>query len=324
MMKLRSYLWILPLLMLAVLSGCASAPLQEMSDARQALQAAREADAGAYAPTRYGEAEQRLLRAEKRLSSREYKSARGNALTARHEAIVSRNMALAISQAKQVLAEADQEKALSQEARDWLTRAEAAAAAGDENATVNAAAHAKKQALEDLRRARESRQQEQQENRSWLEQATPLLDEARRAEASMNDEQRRVLADAVANHENQQGKAAFDRFTALLAALRTPPVAIPPSTPVTKEYRVMHGDTLWSIAAKPDVYGNPRWWPLIYSTNHAQIADADLLRAGQVLKIDIRPSEEAISRAVRHAVQREKWSAKVAEQTDQLYLRDTR
>jgi len=312
MIKLRSYLWVLPLLIMAVLSGCASAPLQEMSDARQALQAAREADAGAYAPTRYGEAEQRLLRAEKRLSSREYKSARGNALTARREAIASRNMAQAISQAKQVLAQADEEKALSQEARDWLTQAEAAAAAGDENATVNAAAHAKKQALEDLRRARESRQREQQENRSWLEQATALLDEARRAEVSMNDEQRSALADA------------FDRFTALLAALRTPPVAIPPSTPVTKEYRVMRGDTLWSIAAKPDVYGNPRWWPLIYSTNHAQIADADLLRAGQVLKIDIRPSEEAISRAVRHAFQREKGSAKVAEQTDQLYLRDAR
>lgn len=304
-----------------VLSGCASAPLQEMSDARQALQAAREAEAGAYAPTRYSEAEQRLSRAEKRLSSRDYKSARDNALTARREAIASRNMALAISQAKEILIEVDAEKALSQEARDWVRQAEAAAAAGNEEETVNAALRAKKRALEDLRRAREIRRQQQQENRSWLEQAKPLLDEARRDEPRMDADQRRALAEAAAIYANGQGKAAFEHLTGLLAELRVLPAATPPSPPA-KEYRVMRGDTLWSIAAKPEVYGNPRWWPLIYRANRAQIADVDVLRAGQVLIIDTRPSEAAITHAVQHAIRREQGSKGVAEKEDQAYLRD--
>lgn len=306
-----------------VLSGCASAPMQEMSDARQALQAAREAEAGAYAPTRYSEAEQRLSRAEKRLSSRDYKSARDNALTARREAIASRNMALAISQAKEILIEVDAEKALSQEARDWVRQAEAAAAAGNEEETVNAALRAKKRALEDLRRAREIRRQQQQENRSWLEQAKSLLDEARRDEPRMDEDQRRALAEAAAIYANGQGKTAFEHLTGLLAELRALPAAPPPSSaPPAKEYRVMRGDTLWSIAAKPEVYGNSRWWPLIYRANRAQIADVDVLRAGQVLIIDTRPSEAAIAHAVQHAIRREQWSIGVAEKEDQAYLRD--
>lgn len=323
MIKPRSYMWVIFLLTLG-LAGCATAPMQEMSDARQALQAARDADAGAFVPKRYSEAEQRLLRAEKRLSSRDYKSARDNALTARREAIAARNMALAISQAKQVLVEVAAEKVLSQEARDWVTQAEAAAAAGDEETTMNTAARAKKRALEDLRRVREARRREQQENRLWLEQATPLLDQARNEKPRMNDEQRRALAEAVAVYEAQQGKAAFDGLSAVLAELPEHTAILPPAPPAAKEYRVMRGDTLWSIAAKPEVYGNPRWWPLIYRANHAQITDVDVLRAGQILKIDNQPSEEAISHAVRHAAQREKWSAGVAEKEDRLYLRDSR
>jgi hypothetical protein len=55
--------------LLALLSGCATEPpVQEMSDARQAVAAAREAGAGQYAPAMLREAEARLSEAEQSLN----------------------------------------------------------------------------------------------------------------------------------------------------------------------------------------------------------------------------------------------------------------
>ena len=161
--KPTSFIGAAALLWLSLLAGCATVPTQEMSDARQALQAAREVEAAAHAPANFNEAEARMLRAEKKLSDHDYRSARKNALTARREAISARNMALAISQAKQVFAQAEAEGVSSQVARDLLSRAEAAAQAGDEEAVVSAAGRAKARAMEDLRRAREARERERRE-----------------------------------------------------------------------------------------------------------------------------------------------------------------
>jgi hypothetical protein len=82
----------LTLLMLSMglsvgLSACAGAPVQEMSNARQAIKAAREATGkSTAAPPSLIEAEALLNRAEDSLQKRAYKQARKDAIAARGKA----------------------------------------------------------------------------------------------------------------------------------------------------------------------------------------------------------------------------------------------
>ena len=76
-------------------SGCVtSPPVQEMSDARQAITAAEEADAARFAPESLGDAQRLLESAERLLRDQAYGAARVNAVRARNRAV----QALASSQ----------------------------------------------------------------------------------------------------------------------------------------------------------------------------------------------------------------------------------
>ncbi|HEY0681728.1 MAG TPA: hypothetical protein VGD45_05325 [Steroidobacter sp.] len=69
------------------LAACAGAPVQEMSNARQAIKAAREAAGESVAaPASLIEAEALLNRAEDSLQKRAYKQARRDAIAARGKA----------------------------------------------------------------------------------------------------------------------------------------------------------------------------------------------------------------------------------------------
>lgn len=74
------------LLMLA-LAGCASAPVQQMSDARQAIAAAEQAGAARKAPAEIAEAKRYLHGAEQALEHRRFGLARENAIKARAAAL---------------------------------------------------------------------------------------------------------------------------------------------------------------------------------------------------------------------------------------------
>ncbi len=71
---------------LLLLAACASAPVQEMSDARQAIQAAEEAGAAAYAPEALQDAKRLLTSAERKLQREAFQSARIDAREARRRA----------------------------------------------------------------------------------------------------------------------------------------------------------------------------------------------------------------------------------------------
>lgn len=68
--------------MVLVVAGCVSMPVQAMSNARQAVQAARLAGAARYAPARYVEAERWLDDARFALRADDYGRARSSALRA--------------------------------------------------------------------------------------------------------------------------------------------------------------------------------------------------------------------------------------------------
>ncbi len=75
------------------LVACVSAPVQEMSDARQAIQAAYAAGADQLAQDTIQNARSLLERAEQQLESGHYREARRNALDARTQAMVAREKA---------------------------------------------------------------------------------------------------------------------------------------------------------------------------------------------------------------------------------------
>jgi hypothetical protein len=77
----------------AVTGGCAGAPVQEMSNARQAVKAAERAGAATAAPDLMGEARKLLKSAESHLRRGEYRDARDQADLARNKAVEARRIA---------------------------------------------------------------------------------------------------------------------------------------------------------------------------------------------------------------------------------------
>lgn len=76
--------WLLGALLLA---GCAAAPVQEMSDARQAIDAAVAAGAEQRSPQLLQDAQRSLQKAEKSLKGHQFRMARRHAVEARASAI---------------------------------------------------------------------------------------------------------------------------------------------------------------------------------------------------------------------------------------------
>lgn len=68
-----------------------------------------------------------------------------------------------------------------------------------------------------------------------------------------------------------------------------------------KTYAVAAGDSLWIIAAKPEVYANPLLWPLIWQDNLAVIPNPNRLRRGLVLRLRAHPSIDEVVEAVQQA-----------------------
>jgi Domain of unknown function (DUF4398) len=81
------------LLVIALVTGCAGAPVQEMSDARQAVKAAHKAGADQFAPDLMAEAQRLLASAKTNVSKGEYRMARDEAEQAREKAMEARRIA---------------------------------------------------------------------------------------------------------------------------------------------------------------------------------------------------------------------------------------
>ena len=83
----RSFEKAFAVLVCCTLAACAGAPVQEMSNARQAIRAAHDAGAERVAPQQLTEARAYMERAESSLQSRNYRDARRNAVAARGKAV---------------------------------------------------------------------------------------------------------------------------------------------------------------------------------------------------------------------------------------------
>lgn len=267
---------------LAVIAGCATAPpTQEMSDARQALDAAHRAEATRYAPDALEGAESLLSQAENKLGAGAFTQAQKTALAAKEEATKARAMASAISAAKKTLSDAAAIDAQSPEAQVLLQQAEAAAKVDDDKNAVRLAGEAAQRAKQDI-------------NHAYLGKAKTMLDEATTFQA-ISAGQRAVLDSAESAYRNREGKKAHELSSNLLGDLRaaqpmlpetvSPPPTSQPEQPLLSSYTVKSGDSLWKISGRDEVYGNPHQWPLVYHANRKKIKNTNVIRPGQVFVI---------------------------------------
>ena len=72
----------------------------------------------------------------------------------------------------------------------------------------------------------------------------------------------------------------------------TVPKSIKPKLVRPKTYRVLGGETLWTIAARNDIYADALLWPLIYQANRDQIKDPRQIYPKQTLAIPRQVSEQ--------------------------------
>jgi len=136
-----------------------------------------------------------------------------------------------------------------------------------------------------------------------VEELSRMLDEekARRAELEENLKQARTDLTATKEKTDDQalkimllekqiedmGKPGPTGWTAATGAAAF--VAGTEAGPATLEkldqYPVKPDQSLWGIAGKPEVYGNPFKWLLLYHANRDQIFDPDLIYPGMILLV---------------------------------------
>lgn len=126
----RALLWGMLVLLPVALVGCASAPIQEMSDARRALSSARQAGAEQWVEGGLARAEQEMDSAGEALAAGDYKAARAAATSAKTQAIAVRALALELTELEQAVAAAERAGRDVGEVRAIAERAERAARAG--------------------------------------------------------------------------------------------------------------------------------------------------------------------------------------------------
>ncbi|OQW94836.1 MAG: hypothetical protein BWK79_04610 [Beggiatoa sp. IS2] len=183
-------------LILTLVSGCATAPLQEMTDARLAVKAARDVRAAQYTPSALAAAEQSLVQAEHNLASGELEQARENALAAKEYAIKAHDMAVAI----------DHTRTIWQDVNSLLEKAEEAAQQGDSDNALQLAEEAYHQAILVL-------------NRVYLKRAHDLLEKIKTQAAQLSPDEIKILEAAEIAYRNDDGKKANDLINTLLEKL---------------------------------------------------------------------------------------------------------
>lgn len=116
----------------SLFAACAgSPPTQEMSDARQAIQAAKDAGADKHVPGLLKSSEELIQSAETKLNNKAFRKARKDAIAAKNSAMTANSVATAIKNAAVVLKKAESLGNVWRDSSRMATDAQKAAAEGD-------------------------------------------------------------------------------------------------------------------------------------------------------------------------------------------------
>ncbi len=141
-----------------LLSACSSVlpPIQSMSDARQAVKAARDAQVQDYMPASMAYIERRLQRAEEELASgpHAYQFAHFNALLAKEDAVQAHQLTMQLKQAETALQAAEVLGYACIDTQQLLDKAKRQARQGDLQKAMNVAQQAELQAVKTQQQAR--------------------------------------------------------------------------------------------------------------------------------------------------------------------------
>lgn len=85
--------------------------------------------------------------------------------------------------------------------------------------------------------------------------------------------------------------------TVAATMIAAPTVTRRQSESLTRAYVVKDGETLWTIAARPELYGDALLWSLLYQANRDQIKDPRQIYPEQVLSVPRDLSEEELQEA---------------------------
>jgi hypothetical protein len=168
-----------------------------MSDARQAIKAARDVDADYYMPVLWVKIEQNLVQAEQKLEAGKFKSARLFATLTKEQAATAHNMAVAIGRAKTVWQTITALGDSVPEMRILLEKAQLSAHQGDADKAIKFANDAYHQGLLALNQAR-------------LNQAKILIDKVKARKEFLPFEELAILDLAQAAMKRKEGKKAYE------------------------------------------------------------------------------------------------------------------
>jgi hypothetical protein len=202
----RSCRWVQWWLLGALLYGCAEVPVQQMSNARQALQAAEQVDAQRFAPGRFRQAQGHLKRAEEALEVPAYREAHKEAELARARAIEARVSAEVLYQARTAVQEAARLGNLPPDTELLLRHAVEAAQQGSE-AKAHALAH---QVTEQANAAI---------NQAHLKQAWALLNQLQPIKGKLTPTQISLFRSAEQAFWQDDGRKALELLQKLNAEL---------------------------------------------------------------------------------------------------------
>ncbi|HEX5339574.1 MAG TPA: hypothetical protein VFX47_01675 [Gammaproteobacteria bacterium] len=181
-------------------------------------------------------------------------------------------------------------------ASDLLSQSQAASQAGDDAKAQQLAAQAKQVASDAI-------------NNCYLSNANGLLTQAQ-GYTNLNADQQNRLNQGQTDISNNQGKAAYDTLSALVAELQAAKMT----------YTVVRGDSLWKIAGKSDVYGNAYEWPLIFKANADKIKHADTIFPQQQFDVMKNPLKTNADAAADYAKHRGAWQNHSADHRDRNWL----
>ena len=126
------------------------------------------------------------------------------------------------------------------------------------------------------------------------------LAEEGKAKLEREEAEQAILAEQARQAERKKAQAEETQIKPETKQPVAKPVAKPAAKPAAKpspvptpkpqikmvdEYSVGEGETLWTISAQPQVYGEGLLWPLLYQANRDQIKDPRQIFPGQTLDI---------------------------------------
>ena len=138
------------------------------------------------------------------------------------------------------------------------------------------------------------------------------LKHARRAVILAEEGQAKQAAEAAAraieeekarqSRQKTQPEETARKQQVATAPTKPAPKPLPKTVPTTS-YNVNEGETLWTISAQPQVYGDGLLWPLLYQANRDQIKDPRQIFPGQTLSIRRDMTEKDVEEARQKALE---------------------